>query len=111
MLNKPSIDRIFHALADPTRRDMVETLAAGSLPVTVLARRYDMSLSAVSQHLKVLIDGGVVQSVKDGRTRTCSIQAPALDFISAWASARRLSLASRLSSLERYLAAERKDPQ
>ena len=111
MLNEISVDRIFHALADPTRRDMVEVLAAGAMPVTVLARRYDMSLSAVSQHLKVLIEGGVVKAVKDGRIRTCSIQAPALAFIADWATARRHMLDSRLHGLERYLATERKEPQ
>jgi DNA-binding transcriptional ArsR family regulator len=111
MLNENALDKIFHALADPTRRDIVDALALQSMSVTVLAQRYDMTLSAVSQHLKILIDGGLVTAVKGGRTRTCSIQAPALKAVSEWAITRRQAIESRLGSLERYLATERQESQ
>src|ERR671926_172617 len=68
------VDRVFHALADPNRRVMVERLSRGPATVSELAQPLPMSLSAVVQHLKVLQVSGLVRSEKVGRVRTCRIE-------------------------------------
>ena len=83
MLNQShDLDRLFHALADPARRAMVERLSRGPAPVSELARPLPMSLPAAMQHLDVLITAGLVRSEKVGRVRTCTIEPQAL----AWPS-------------------------
>ncbi|MFN3230951.1 MAG: ArsR/SmtB family transcription factor [Alphaproteobacteria bacterium] len=104
MLQYLNIDRVFRSLADPTRRDMVETLALRPSSVSDLADRYDMSLSAVAQHLKVLEAGGLVTSKKDGRVRTCQVEAERLAELGAWVADRRTQLERRLDRLEAHLA-------
>jgi len=75
MLNQSSdLDHLFHALADPARRAMVERLSRGPAPVSELARPLPMSLPSVMQHLGVLEDAGLVRSEKVGRVRTCAIK-------------------------------------
>src|ERR1700682_2535552 len=74
----PALDRLFHALADPARRAMVERLSRGPAPVSELARPLPMSLPSVMQHLGVLEAAGLVRSEKLGRVRTCSIQTDTL---------------------------------
>src|SRR5437016_13260758 len=79
MLNQsPDLDRLFHALADPARRAIVERLSRGPAPVSELARPLPMSLPAVMQHLGVLEAAGLVRSAKIGRVRTCAIEPRAL---------------------------------
>ena len=79
MLNQlTDLDRLFHALADPARRAMVERLALGPAPVSELARPLPMSLPSAMQHLGVLEAAGLVRSKKTGRVRTCSIDPQAL---------------------------------
>ena len=79
MLNySPSVDLLFQALADPTRRVMVERLSLGPASVTELARPLAMSLPAVLQHLQILETSGLVRSTKVGRVRTCQIEPLAL---------------------------------
>jgi len=90
MLNKsPDLDRLFHALADPARRAMVARLTHGPAPVSELARPLPMSLPAVMQHLAVLESAGLVSSRKEGRVRTCAIQAEALSLAERWLNDRR----------------------
>ena len=104
MLQCP-IDQLFHALADPTRRDIVETLAREApCSVSRLAQRYPMTLSAVGQHLRVLEASGLVATVKLGRTRTCRLSSDALDQLDSWVATRRSMLEGRLDRLEAYLA-------
>ena len=94
MLNHLSpVDRVFHALADPTRRLMVERLGQGPASVSELAKPFAISLPAVVQHLQVLEASGLVQSEKAGRVRTCRIAPAVLDTVEDWLVARRALLA------------------
>lgn len=93
MLNQyPPLDLVFHALADPARRDMVERLSHGPASVSVLAEPLDMSLPAVMQHLEVLEASGLVYSQKIGRVRTCRIDPAALSEAERWIMERRTTL-------------------
>src|SRR5579872_5297663 len=104
MLNRtPDLDRLFHALADPGRRAMVERLSRGPAPVTELARPLPMSLPAAMQHLGVLEAAGLVRSEKVGRVRTCAIEPLALHQVEQWLNARRTEWAERLDRLGDYL--------
>src|SRR5271170_7967364 len=79
MLNQSTdLDRLFHALADPARRAIVERLSRGPAPVSELARPLPMSLPSAMQHLGVLEAAGLVRSEKVGRVRTCAIEPAAL---------------------------------
>jgi DNA-binding transcriptional ArsR family regulator len=97
------LDRIFHALADPSRRLIVERLSRGPASVSELAQPLPMSLPAVVQHLQVLEGSGLVRSEKVGRVRTCRIEPVALRPVERWISARRTSWERRLDRLGEYL--------
>jgi DNA-binding transcriptional ArsR family regulator len=99
-----SIDRVFQALADPSRRVIVERLSRGPASVSELARPLPMSLPAVVQHLQVLETSGLVSSEKIGRVRTCQIEPAALGPVEEWISARRSIWERRLDRLGDYLA-------
>ena len=104
MLNQlPDLDRLFHALADPARRAMVERLTLGPAPVSELARPLPMSLPSAMQHLGVLEAAGLVRSEKIGRVRTCSIDSHALSQAEQWINARRIEWEHRLDRLDDYL--------
>ncbi|TWB44285.1 ArsR/SmtB family transcription factor [Nitrospirillum pindoramense] len=104
MLNQSSpLDLTFQALADPTRRALVERLVRGPASVSELARPLDMSLPAVMQHLAVLESSGLVRSEKVGRVRTCRIDAAQLSLAEQWINQRRLEWASCLDRLGDYL--------
>jgi len=108
MLNQraePSLDHLFQALADPTRRRMVERLSRGPASVSELAKPFSMSLPAVVQHLQVLEQSGLVRSEKVGRVRTCSIDATALTQAEQWLNDQRLAWEQRLDRLGDFLAA------
>jgi DNA-binding transcriptional ArsR family regulator len=105
MLNQVAdLDRLFHALADPGRRLMVERLSLGPASVSELGRPLAMSLAAVVQHVQVLEASGLVRTQKIGRTRTCSINATALRSAEYWISERRTIWERRLDRLGDYLA-------
>lgn len=99
----PDLDRVFHALADPARRAIVERLSRGPAPVSELARPLPMSLPSVMQHLGVLEAAGLVRSAKVGRVRTCAIEAEALSEAEEWINARRIAWQHRLDRLGEYL--------
>ncbi len=104
MLNQqPDLDRLFHALADPARRAIVERLSRGPAPVTELARPLPMSLPSAMQHLGVLEAAGLVRSEKIGRVRTCAIEPGALSQAEQWINARRIGWEHRLDRLGDYL--------
>ncbi len=104
MINQsPGLDSLFHALADPTRRAMIERLSRGPAPVSELARPLPMSLPAAMQHLGVLEAAGLVRSEKVGRVRTCSIQPATLSQAEQWINARRQEWDRRLDRLGDYL--------
>jgi DNA-binding transcriptional ArsR family regulator len=97
-------DSVFHALADPSRRAMIERLCRGPASVSELASPLKMSLPAVVQHLHVLEGSGLVSSQKRGRVRTCSVQPAALMSAERWISERRTSWEQSLDRLGEYLA-------
>ena len=98
------VELLFAALADPSRRQMVDRLSRGPATVSELARPLPMSLPAVMQHLHVLETSGLVRSQKIGRVRTCRIEPARLRAAEDWVSERRLSWESRLDRLGDYLA-------
>jgi DNA-binding transcriptional ArsR family regulator len=107
----PPLDRLFQALADPTRRAIVDRLSRGPATVSELARPLPMSLPAVVQHLRVLEAGGLVRSVKAGRVRTCRLDPAALRAAERWIAARRGAWERRLDRLGAYLAGHPAEPE
>jgi DNA-binding transcriptional ArsR family regulator len=103
------LDRVFHALADPARRTMLERLTRGPASVSELAQPLAMSLPAVVQHLAVLEDSGLVRSEKIGRVRTCQIEAGSLQRAEQWINDRRIAWERRLDRLGDYLARQSQD--
>jgi DNA-binding transcriptional ArsR family regulator len=112
MLNhSPSLDLVFQALADPTRRAMVERLTLGPASVSALAEPLSMSLPAVMQHLQVLEASGLVRSEKVGRVRTCRVEPAALRTAEEWISERRTSWERKLDRLGEFLAEHPENPR
>jgi DNA-binding transcriptional ArsR family regulator len=105
MLNyQQPLDHMFQALADPTRRAIVDRLCRGPASVSELAKPLSMSLPAVVQHIQVLEASGLVRSQKAGRVRTCRIEAKALRSAEHWIAERRTLWERRLDALGDYLA-------
>ena len=98
-----SLDKAFAALADPTRRAMIERLARGLASVSELAAPLPMSLAGVLQHLKVLEDSGLVTSSKQGRVRTCQVDPKVLSQVERWVADRRALWESSLDRLGKFL--------
>ncbi|HMJ15872.1 MAG TPA: metalloregulator ArsR/SmtB family transcription factor [Polyangiaceae bacterium] len=98
-----SLDLVFHALADGSRRAMVERLIRGPASTSELAKPLTMSLSAVAQHLKVLEASGVVRTEKRGRERICRVEPQALELAENWIVKRRAGLEHRLERLAAHL--------
>lgn len=100
----PALDLVFQALADPTRRLLVERLCRGPASVTELAQPLNMSLPAVLQHLQVLEASALVRSEKVGRVRTCRVDTGALRSAEQWIAQRRTHWERSLDRLGAYLA-------
>jgi DNA-binding transcriptional ArsR family regulator len=98
------LDRVFHALGDPTRRGILEQLSERPISVSTLASPLDMSLAAVLQHVRVLEDCGLVSTTKAGRTRTCALEPAALKTATDWLTERRRSWEAHFDRLGAYLA-------
>jgi len=110
MLNyAPEVDEMLHALADPTRRRIVERLGDGPLTVKQVAEPLPMSLPAVVQHLKVLEGSGLISTSKSGRVRTCQLEPARLGTLGEWLAARQRTWERRLDRLGHVLAAESKE--
>ena len=101
---EPDLSRVFQALADPGRRQMLERLSQGPASVSELGEPLAMSLAAVLQHVQILEGSGLVQSQKLGRTRTCSLNPQTLRSAEHWISERRVLIERRLDRLGEYLA-------
>jgi DNA-binding transcriptional ArsR family regulator len=101
---KPDIDRVFHALGDPTRRAILEKLGEGPISVSRLAEPLDITLAAVVQHLQVLEESGLVQTEKVGRVRTCRIASAGFSAAEKWIRDRRSMWERRLDRLGDLLA-------
>jgi DNA-binding transcriptional ArsR family regulator len=97
------LDKTFAALADPTRRAIVERLVSGPATVSELARPLPMSLPAAMLHLKVLEESGLVTSEKVGRVRTCRIDPKMLSQAEQWVAERRLMWERSLDRLGAFL--------
>jgi DNA-binding transcriptional ArsR family regulator len=97
------LDRVFQALADPTRRGVLRRLARGTAPVSELARRVDMALPSFLQHLKVLEGCGLVRSRKQGRVRTYRLSPGPLRAAEGWMAEQRSAWERRLDQLDEYL--------
>ena len=106
MINN-QLDHSFQALADPSRRAMVERLAAGPASVSELAAPLPISLAAVMQHLKLLEESGLVTSRKQGRVRTCRIEPAALAQVEHWVVERRALWEQSLGRLGQLLGEDR----
>jgi DNA-binding transcriptional ArsR family regulator len=96
---KVKVDRVFHALGDPTRRAIVEKLSEGPLSVSRLAAPLDITLTAVSQHLQVLEESGLAHTEKTGRVRTCRIETAGFSVLEQWIRDRRSTWERRLDRL------------
>lgn len=103
-----AVDRVFHALGDPTRRAIVEKLSRGPVSVSLLAKPLDITLAAVVQHLQVLEESGLVQTEKIGRVRTCRIEPKGLSVAERWINERRALWEKRFDRLGELLAEDDK---
>ena len=97
------LDKIFHALADKTRRALLSRLAQGPAMVTDLAEPFDMSLPAVSKHVRVLEDSGLVVREIDGRVHRCSVDARQLVEVEEWLAHYKRFWNSKLDALARHV--------
>jgi DNA-binding transcriptional ArsR family regulator len=98
------VDSSFRALAEPTRRAIVERLSRGPATVSDLAEPFDMTFAAVVQHVQVLEECGLIRSEKVGRVRTCRIEPGGLAPLADWITARRTLAERRLDRLGEVLA-------
>ena len=101
--SESDLNAIFGALANPTRRELVEQLAGGPESVGDLAEPHDMSLAAVSKHLQVLEDAGLISVEKDGRVRRCHLDAAPLSDAFGWLTRYRVFWEDRFDALEDHL--------
>jgi len=109
MLNqRPALDQVFHALADPTRRAILERLTRREASVSELAKPLDISLAAVVQHVQVLEESGVIHTEKAGRVRTCRIAPQGLSAAERWIAERRGLWERRFDRLGEILAQDGK---
>ena len=103
------LSRVFAALADPTRRGMVARLAAGDATVGQLAHPYDVSVQAVSKHIKVLTDAGLVSQTRDAQRRPCHLEAGVFDLMTKWIERYREQAQERYERLDVVLGELRGD--
>jgi DNA-binding transcriptional ArsR family regulator len=105
------LSRVFSALADPTRRDLVARLAVADATVNQLAEPYDVSLQAVSKHLKVLEDAGLVSRTREAQRRPCHLEAEVLDLMTKWIERYRREAEERFRRLDSVLEELQHDTQ
>ena len=105
------LSRVFSALADPTRRDLVARLAAGDATVGQLAAPYRVTVQAVSKHVKVLEDAGLVSRSGDSHRRPVHLEADVLDLMTAWIERYRRQAERRYRRLDAVLAAMEEENQ
>ena len=98
------LSKVFAALADPTRRDLVARLAAADATVGELAEPYDISVQAISKHVKVLEDAGLVSKTKVAQRRAVHLEAEVLDLMTAWIERYRQRAEQRYQRLDAVLA-------
>jgi DNA-binding transcriptional ArsR family regulator len=101
---KVNVDRVFHALGDPTRRAILEKLSEAPLSVSRLAEPLAITLTAVVQHLQILQESGLVRTEKTGRVRTCRLDTAGFSVLEQWIGDRRSMWEQRLDRLGDLLA-------
>jgi DNA-binding transcriptional ArsR family regulator len=111
MVQYQPVDRTLAALADPTRREVLERLGKGSATITELAEPYGISLTGMKKHVRVLEDAGLVATEKVGRARRCSLGPRRLDDVQQWIDSYRRMLNERLDRFEELLERTKGDPQ
>jgi DNA-binding transcriptional ArsR family regulator len=111
MVQYQSIDRTLAALADPTRRAMLEQLGRGSATISELAEPFGITLTGASKHVRVLEEAGLVTSEKVGRVRHCTADPRRLDDVAVWIDGYRRMLEERLDRFGEMLARTKGDPQ
>jgi DNA-binding transcriptional ArsR family regulator len=104
------LDGAFAALADPTRRDIVARLSEGDATVSELAQPYEMSIQAVSKHLKVLESAGLVSRTRHAQTRPVHLEAEVFDLMTRWIERYRRKAEQRYRQLDDVLAAMPDEP-
>ena len=109
-LAEDPLSRVFAALADPVRRDLVARLADRDATVTELAAPYDISLQAVSKHLRVLGDAGLVSRSRDAQRRPVHLEAEVFDLATKWLERYRRQAVERFRRLDSVLAAMTDEP-
>ncbi|MGH9157453.1 MAG: ArsR/SmtB family transcription factor [Acidimicrobiales bacterium] len=102
-----ALSRVFSALADPIRRDMVARLATDDATVNQLAEPYDVTVQAVSRHLKVLEDAGLVSRRREAQRRPVHLEAEVLDLMTRWIERYRCQAEERYRRLDHLLATSR----
>jgi len=102
-LHDTSLDHLFTALGDPTRRAVLAQLARGSATVSELAAPFDMALPSFMGHLKKLEDGGLIKTKKTGRVRTCALRPTAMEPARDWLEDQRALWEGRLDRLDDYI--------
>ena len=105
------LDNTFAALADPTRRAIVNQLAKGEASVSELAQPFDMSLPAIFKHLGVLEEAGLISSQKKGRVRTCKLKADPMKVAAQWLDYYSEFWDSKLDAFEKFLDEQEKRPK
>src|SRR5688500_17562883 len=103
-MSEDRLSRVFAALADPTRRDIVARLSAGDATVNALAAPYDVSLQAVSKHLKVLEDAGLVSRSREAQRRPVHLEADVFDLMTKWIERYQRQAEERFERLDALLA-------
>lgn len=106
----PDLDAVFSALADPTRRAIVEQLTTGEATIKELAQPHDMTSQAISQHVRVLQDAGLVTRHRHRQTRPCRLAPDNLAAATSWIEARRVEWEDRHDRLADHLANLQKEP-
>jgi DNA-binding transcriptional ArsR family regulator len=101
--SREEVDRVFHALGDPTRRAILERLSEGPVSVSALAAPFDVTLTAVVQHLQILEESGLVRTEKLGRVRTCRLETRGFGAAEQWIKERRTVWERRLDKLSELL--------
>ncbi|GAA2069105.1 metalloregulator ArsR/SmtB family transcription factor [Streptomyces albiaxialis] len=104
------LSQVFSALADPTRRDIVARLATGDATVNELAEPYEVSLQAVSKHIRVLEDAGLVSRSREAQRRPCHLEAEVLDLMTKWIERYRREAEDRFRRLDAVLARMDEEP-
>ncbi|MEJ5995813.1 metalloregulator ArsR/SmtB family transcription factor [Pedobacter sp. Du54] len=97
---------VFQAIADPTRREIINLIAFNALNLNAIADNFEMSRSAVSQHIKILTECGLVAIEKDGRERICHVKFQKLSEVSNWIEKYRVFWTNKLDALEVHLVDE-----